>query len=309
VVKSTSLRVTLHAVVAEDYPRFAEAMQPTLRGARLDDDRFTIAGLTKEQADDVTGELLAFAAQPRSNQEMEAFLDAKFGRLPKPSVWWAIRSFGPFVHAPTGGPWLFGPRPSFVASPYLARSGDPELDLRHLVRRYLEGFGPASIADVGQFAMVTRARVRAAVEALGDELVRVQGPHREPLYDVAGSEIPADDTPAPPRLLGMWDEVLFAYHDRSRIIPETWRKHVIRTNGDSLPTLLVDGHVAGVWRIVDGGIEATAWLDLPRAAWDGLEDEARALRAFLAGRDPEVYRRYGRWWAKLPEGEVRVLGA
>jgi hypothetical protein len=42
--------------------------------------------------------------------------------------------------------------------------------------------------------------------------------------------------------------------------------------------------------------------------WAGLDAEARALRAFLADRDPLVYRRYGHWWSKLPEGIVRTLG-
>ena len=42
--------------------------------------------------------------------------------------------------------------------------------------------------------------------------------------------------------------------------------------------------------------------------WAGLEAEARGLVAFLAGRDAEVYRRYGHWWGTLPAVEVRLLG-
>ena len=75
-----------------------------------------------------------------------------------------------------------------------------------------------------------------------------------------------------------------------------------------LPTLLVDGYVAGVWRPVEGGIEATAFHRLPDEAWAGLETEASALLAFLAGRDPAIYRRYWRWWADLPAADVRRLG-
>jgi hypothetical protein len=63
-----------------------------------------------------------------------------------------------------------------------------------------------------------------------------------------------------------------------------------------------------VWRPTDAGIEATAFHPLPDDAWEGLETEARALVAFLADRDPTVYRRYGHWWAKLPPGETRLLG-
>ena len=59
-------------------------------------------------------------------------------------------------------------------------------------------------------------------------------------------------TTLPPRLLGMWDSVLLAYEDRSRVIPDAHRQHVIRRNGDVLPTVLVDGLVRGVWRSVAG---------------------------------------------------------
>ena len=74
-----------------------------------------------------------------------------------------------------------------------------------------------------------------------------------------------------------------------------------------LPTLLVDGYVAGVWRPVEGGIEATAFHPLPDEAWEGLAAEARALVALLADREPQVYRRYEHWWSKLPSTGVRVL--
>jgi hypothetical protein len=106
----------------------------------------------------------------------------------------------------------------------------------------------------------------------------------------------------------MWDSTLLAYADRTRMAPAAYRPVIQRTNGDVLPTLLVDGQVAGVWRPVDGGIEATAFHKLPKAAWTGLAAEAAALVAFLAGREPTVYSRYAHWWTKgLPAAEVRVL--
>jgi hypothetical protein len=115
--------------------------------------------------------------------------------------------------------------------------------------------------------------------------------------------------PAPPRLMAMWDSILLAYADRSRVIPPDYRRLVIRSNGDVLPSVLVDGHVAGVWRAVRDGIEATAFHPLPEETWEGLKAEAGALAAHLAGREPAVYRRYAHWWKTLPSAEVRVLGA
>jgi hypothetical protein len=87
------------------------------------------------------------------------------------------------------------------------------------------------------------------------------------------------------------------------------RKHVTRSNGDVLPTLLVDGYVAGVWRPAEGGVEAVAFQELPDEVWQRLADKAGALTAFLAEREPRVYRRFNHWWAKLPNTEVRMLPA
>jgi hypothetical protein len=184
-----------------------------------------------------------------------------------------------------------------------------DIALQSLVRRYLEGFGPASVADIGQFGLIQRGRVKLAIEALGDKLEKLEGPDGKALYDVPGGLRPDEGTPAPSRLLPMWDSTLLAYADRSRVIPPEYRKLVIRMNGDTLPTLLVDGYVAGVWRTVDDGIEATAFHKLPAKVWRELGVEARALTKFLAKRDPHPYSRYHHWWPKLPDYETRVLRA
>ena len=149
--------------------------------------------------------------------------------------------------------------------------------------------------------------MRQALQALAGKVEALEGPDGATLFDVPGAPLPAEDTVAPPRLLPMWDNVLLAYADRSRVIPADYRRLVIHQNGDVLPTLLVDGYVAGVWRPVDGGIEATAFHRLSPEVWRGLESEASALMSLLEGRDPAVYRRYAHWWATLPSADVRIL--
>jgi hypothetical protein len=310
-VKATLMRITLHAVHSDDHPLMHTAMQPTLRGARLGDSRFTESGLSVADADALLPPLLEFADQPRTNAEVEAWIEDRLGAPPK-GVWWALRSFAPLLHAPTGGPWSFGHRPAYVATGTSPASSDRQLAdeaLSRLVLRYLEGFGPASTADVAQFALVQRARAREALAALAGQVIELEGPGGTKLFDVPGAPLPPEETPAPPRLMAMWDSVLLAYVDRSRVIPPDYRKLVIRNNGDVLPTLLVDGYVAGVWRPVDGGIEATAFHRLSDEVWDGLAEEAAALVKLLDDRDPRVYRRYDNWWKKLSGVEVRVLPA
>ena len=307
IVKAPLMRITLHAVHADDYPAFHGAMVWSLRASRLNDARFRGTGLTVADADALLPHVTAFAGQPRTNAEFEALLEERLGVLPKPGPWWALRTFASLVHAPTGGPWSFGTRPSYVVPRTEPSSAERDASVRRLARRYLEGFGPASAPDLAQFTMLTRAVAREALHAQADELVRWEGPDGVELFDVPGAPLPDEDTTAPPRLMAMWDSTLLAYADRSRIIPPGYRKVVTRNNGDVLPTLLVDGYVAGVWRPVEGGIEATAFHRLSREAWQGLAAEAQALVAFLAGREPTVYSRYGHWWKTLPAGEVRIL--
>jgi len=306
VVKATLMRITLHAVEAADYPPFHAAMVHSLRASRLYDRRFKETTLSIAEVDALLPDVLAFAAQPRTRVEVEALLDERLGDR-RERAWWALRTFAPLWHAPTGGPWSFNARGSFVAAVGTLPTESRDASIRWLARRYLEGFGPASPADFAQFTLLTRAMAREAMLALGDDLVQLEGPDGSALFDVAGADVPAEDTPAPPRLLPMWDSTLLAYADRSRIIPPDHRRLVIRMNGDVLPTLLVDGHVAGVWRPVEGGIEATAFNPLADDAWAGLAAEATALVAFLADREPTVYRRYAHWWGRLAGAELRVL--
>lgn len=308
-VKATLMRITLHAVPAGDYRSAQQAMQPTLRAARLNDPRFRVSGLSHADAEAVIPALLEFAATPRSGPECEAWLAERLGVPPK-GVWWALRQFAPVQHAPTGPPWSFGARPSYVAAvdpPPIAGAETAAAALAELFRRYVAGFGPASVADFAQFALLNRPRARAAVEAVAGELTRFEGPDGAVLYDLPGAPRPGEDVPAPPRLLAMWDSVLLVHADRGRVIPSEYRRLVIRSNGDTLPALLVDGFVAGVWRPVDDGIEATAFRPLAAADWDGLAAEAAALSDLLAGRDPAVYRRYDRWWSGLPAAQIRIL--
>ncbi|MFD4241765.1 winged helix DNA-binding domain-containing protein [Streptomyces sp. NPDC058525] len=311
-VKATLMRLTLHAVHADDYAPFREAMEPTLRGARLGDPRFRSSGLGPDEAADLVGDLLGYADRPRTTAELGRRLEERLGAPMEPAAQRMLRQYAPLWHAPTGGPWSFRTRPSYVAPrerPVLAGPDAAAGGLRILIRRYLEGFGPASVADMAQFALVQQTRVRAAVQALGGGLERLAGPDGKELYDVPGAPRPAADTPAPPRLMAMWDSVLLAYADRGRLIPPAYRKHVTRVNGDVLPTLLVDGLVAGVWRPAEGGIEAAAFHPLPEDTWRALAAEARALVSFLAPREPRAYGRYGHWWTKgIPAAETRLLG-
>ncbi|MDX2606294.1 winged helix DNA-binding domain-containing protein [Streptomyces caniscabiei] len=331
-VRATLMRITVHTVHADDYTPFREAMEPTLRGSRLGDPRFRASGLTADDADAFLPPLLDHAdGTVRTAAELRTWLEAHLGDAATPDLATLdaavpgtvtldtgahrmLRHYAPLWHAPTGGPWSFDTRQSYVAARPRPSLTDPEAaaeGLRTLIRRYLQGFGPATIADVAQFALVQQRRIRTALATMSEGLETLRATDTgQTLYDIPGAPRPPEDTPAPPRLMAMWDSTLLAYADRSRLLPPEYRKYVTRMNGDVLPTLLVNGKVAGIWRPLADSIEATAFHPLPTTTWEALAQEATTLRTFLTTRsDPTPYRRYDHWWTKpFPTtSETRVL--
>ncbi|MEV0694530.1 winged helix DNA-binding domain-containing protein [Streptomyces sp. NPDC050388] len=306
IVKATLMRITLHAVHAEDYAHHHAAMLSTLRASRLYDRRFTSTALAPADADALLPELAGFLARPRTGAEVEEEVTGRFGEHAH-RVWWALRTYAPIHHAPTGGPWSFTQRNAYLAASAYAPQ-DAAAGVRQLLLAHLRAFGPASARDFARFTLLGRPFVTQALRELGDRVVRVAGPGRAPLFDLADATVPAEDTPVPPRLLPMWDSTMLAHAVPGRLLPQEYRPSVVRRNGDMLPCLLVDGQVAGVWRATDGGLELTAFRTLTKAAWHGLTEEAEQLSVLLADRDPAVYRRYGHWWDKgIPGVESRIV--
>lgn len=314
VLKATLMRLTLHVVAASDYQGLHYGMQPTLRGGRLYDRRARDAGLTEEMIDAVVPQVLAQLTSAHRSGEAKALL-AEHVDDPDQAhwAWWAIRHYAPIRHHPTGGPWQFAGHSAFEAAgiePLLPYDEEVVADqLATLIVRYLQGFGPASIKDLAQFTMLRQRHLKPVWDAMAQDLPRYTCPSGQALLDAPGGHLCDGDTAAPVRLLPMWDSILFAYDDRSRVLPEQLRRTVIRTGGDTLPAVLVDGHVAGVWRSIetgdgDLGIEVTAFSELTPEQWEQAEAEAGPIRTLLSARAPEPFRRFYRWWQQLPADAV-----
>lgn len=313
-VKASLMRITLHVVDRDDHRAFRAAMLPSLRAAGFDDRRFTDTGMTVAEADALLSGLLDFVAAPRSRAEIEEHLAGELGAPPASGLWRALRFSAPWRHAPGEHPWSFGEPARFVA---LAADDDrvdddgTDLDrdgaaVARVLESYLRAFGPATVRDVAQFTMLRQPAIRAGLDRLGEAVVR-HGPSRAPLLDVADGAVPDEHTPAPVRLLPMWDNVLLAYADRRRVIDDDHRRIVIRRNGDVLPTVLVDGVVAGVWRPGDGGIEVTPLRRWSRHVWAAVDAEAGALGRLLADRERRPFARHEHWWKGLPTDGSRTI--
>jgi hypothetical protein len=78
------------------------------------------------------------------------------------------------------------------------------------------------------------------------------------------------------------DNLLLAFADRTRVLPEQYRKRVIRMNGDVAQTFLVDGFVAGMWSAENGRVVLEPFAKLSRSVQREVEDEAGRLEALFA---------------------------
>ena len=305
VVKATLMRATLHLVSAHAYSGLQPAVAPMHQAIRRPDRADPPDEAELERSARAAA---AFATQPRSLGELRDHLaggpDA-VGRDPGETLWW-LRRRVPLIHAPEAGqPWSFGRHPRLVAAmAWLPGLGavDDALALEALVRRYLGAFGPAMLADIGAWSGLRIGRLRPAIDALDGAGALWHGrDHRgRALVDLVAAPRPPADTPAPPRLLPMWDSVLLAHRDRTRIMSDADRAFVIARNGDTLATFLVDGEVGGRWWADPGPGGRTTIAIEPFRPIDGrtrraLEAEGERLAAFVEPREPRVYTRFQRW--------------
>jgi hypothetical protein len=315
-VKATLMRVTLHAVSRGDYAPFLQVLRPMLGSVRRTD----LSTLDGPVLDEIADAVLEFASRPRSSVELRDEA-ARLSGAPGEEAWWRVRRRRAFVYVPTGDPWSFGRRP-FLAAASAWLHDDPALtgelpvdrSAERFVRRYLGAFGPATAADLSNWSGVSLATVRPGldrVEAAG-ELARYSDEAGRTLLDLVGAALPDPDVPAPPRLLPMWDSVLLAHHDRTRVLPQPYRPVVIARNGDVLPTFLVDGQVAGLWWAEPDGGRARVVLEpfapIPARERAALDDEAERLAAFLSEREPAAYGRYRRTRARRMPPAAAPLG-
>jgi Winged helix DNA-binding domain len=273
VVKATVMRMTLHLVTRRDYA--------LLRAALSETNYLDQTAVAKRLAPEMR--TLA-AIGPVTSADALAYLEREHGLTGREArlAWRGARVRAHLLPHFESALWRPARDSRYVALDE-PEAHDPTGARAEILGRYLAAFGPASRQDIVAWSMMHVPEISRALERL-EPLRRFRDEHGRELLDIPKAPLPDPDTPAPVRLLPKWDNVLLAFKDRRRVLPEQHRKAVIRMNGDVAQTFLVDGLVAGTWRVDQGHVVPEPFARLSRAARAELEDEAGRLETFLAGR-------------------------
>ena len=271
VVKATVMRLTLHLVTPRDYA--------LIRAAQSETNYPWETAVAKRLAPSIR----ALAGNgPVATADALAFLEREHGLtgIDARRAWRAARVRAHVLHHHETALWHARPEGRFLAIEE-PEAHEPTEARAEILRRYLAAFGPASRRDIVAWSMLHVPEIQRALDRL-EPLRRFRDENGRELLDVARAPLPDPDTPAPVRFLPKWDNVLLAFADRTRVLPEQYRKSVIRVNGDVAQTFLVDGFVAGMWRVEKGRVVTEPFAPLSRSVRRELEDEAARLEAFLA---------------------------
>ena len=151
-----------------------------------------------------------------------------------------------------------------------------------MIKRYLAAFGPSTRKDIGAWSMMRVPEIERALGLL-EPLRRFRDEQGRELLDVPRAPLPDRRHPRPRPLPAEVGQRPARWADRTRVLPEAYRKTVIRMNGDVAQTFLVDGFVAGIWRVEDGRVVPEPFEPLSRPVRREVEEEAGRLEAFLVG--------------------------
>ncbi|MFE6162225.1 winged helix DNA-binding domain-containing protein [Streptomyces sp. NPDC056486] len=249
-VRIVTMRSTIHLHTADD----ALTLRPLVQGARDRELHAFRKGLTGVDLGELAS--LARAAveeEPRTMKQLREVLLPRWPDADPQSLAVAARCSLPLVQVTPRGLWRRSGQVALTtAEHWLGRPSEPVPAPDATVLRYLAAFGPASVKDMQIWAGLTR--LREVFERLRPQLRTFRDESGVELFDLPDASRPDADTPAPARLLPEYDNLLLSHADRSRVVPPDYKGRTWKGNF-SYSVFLVDGFLAGVWRVEEGGGE------------------------------------------------------
>lgn len=215
VVRIVTLRSTIHTHTADDCLTLRPLVQPA-RDRELASFRTGLTGVDLDRLAALTRELVE--GEPRTMAQLRAALSAEWPDADPQSLAVAARCRLPLVQVTPRGLWgRSGQVALTTAERWLGRPAGPAPEPEAVVVRYLAAFGPASVKDMQTWAGLTR--LRDAFERLRPRLVTFRAEDGTELFDLPDAPRPDPETPAPPRFLPEFDNLLLSHADRTRVVP------------------------------------------------------------------------------------------
>lgn len=282
VVRATLMRATLHLMSAGDFVAFRPALQPVMAqalrvlGARGE-------GLDLDQVLPVARGLLG--ERPLTFEELRPLLVEAFPQVNDRALGYAVRTHLPLVMVPTQDRWGFPAAAQFtLAESWLdAPLSDDPGATEALVLRYLAAFGPVTATDVQTWSGLQG--MKRVLDGLRPNLSVFKDERGRELFDLPDAPRPHADTPAPPRFLPEFDNLVLSHADRTRVLAEEHRGLVVTKNFRVRATFLWDGFVAGTWQVERkrqaATLRMTPFGSLPEGAADALAAEGDTLLRFV----------------------------
>lgn len=278
VVRLHLMRNTVHLVSARDCLDWCALFQP-LRAAQFSAHfRHGIEGVDRDAL--LTQAKRLLEEQPRTRSELGKLLVERWPDADPTALGYAAIHHIALCQMPPRGIWTRNGPAAWAPVESLLGAPPRPVPVDALVLRYLGAFGPATAADIQVWSGLTR--LREVAERL--PLRTFHGEAGQALYDLPDASRPAEDTPAPPRFLPEYDNLLLSHKDRTRVIPGNRPVPLPPGNGATAGTFLVDGIWQGTWQIQDQSLRIQPFTKLRPADRDALLTEAAQLSAFVAPR-------------------------
>ena len=138
------------------------------------------------------------------------------------------------------------------ATPALGARPSRDEMVAELVRRFFQSHGPATTRDFAWWSGLTMADAKRGLDIVGGTPLDAEGL----TYWTVG-RAPAETRPARTHLLPIYDEYIVAYRDRVAVPHGSERLKPIDAGMTFQHALIVDGQIAGTWRLNRRGTRAT----------------------------------------------------
>lgn len=287
VVRTWAMRGTLHMVAASDVRWLIGLLGPVfIRVGQRRRDQLGLDDATCVRALAALAVILA-GSEPLTRAEVVSRLAAEGVRIdPATQAPPHLLMYAANRGLICRGPDADRDEPTYVLlDDWVPAAPPPNRDtaLAWLARRYLAGYGPATVADFRSWSGLPPADANRAWDAVRPESVTVTC-DGVTLTAPAGPP-PVDTGVVPPLLLGAFDDLLLGYHRRDLILEPEFASRIQAGGGMIRSAVLVDGRIQGTWWVERGrgtsAIVVETFGGLDGAAIDGLAREAGDVGRFL----------------------------